>query len=162
VIKFWLLLGAVLASFTLGFAEEALPPDPTKEADIQKALREEALKLEIEMARAEREGEEAVYKVRVERTKKLAEKANQTKSLSDVLIFEKVATQTIRCFREMTEDRVRREWPKMSALKRGNESMLESVERQVAYENEKLGGGSWTSPFGKSSPYAPHNRFKMV
>jgi hypothetical protein len=121
-------------------APKAEPSESAGEADVQKALREKALKYEIEMARVRREGMEVVYKTYVESTFNLAEKANQTKSLSDVLNFKTMATETIKHFREMTETRVRQEWPKMSASERGNETMQGLVERQVYYEKKKIEG----------------------
>jgi hypothetical protein len=120
-------------------APQAEPSESAGEADVQKALREEALKLEIEMARAEREGGEAVYEVRVKRTKKLAEKANQTKSLSDVLIFEKVANQTLDAFSIMNEKRIRQAWAdRGSRPGDGSEALIQKA-IDLQYQQEKAG-----------------------
>jgi hypothetical protein len=138
------LVGLALTS-AVSLAEEASegakPSAPSEEA-LQKAMREEALKLEIEMTRAEREGEEAVYNVRYARTKKLAEKANQSKSLTDVLIFEKVSNETLASFRTMTERRVRKAWAERGARSGdGSEKLIEeAIERQYNQEKANIEG----------------------
>jgi len=125
-------------------AEEAPQAEPTKaeatsEESLQKIMREEALRLEIEMTRAEREGEEAVYRVRYERTKKLAEKANQTKALTDVLVFEKVANDTLAHFKTMNDRRIRKAWAERGARAGdGTERLIEDAS-QRQYNEEKAG-----------------------
>ena len=110
------LVGLALSSVATLSEEAGEGAKSSSEEAVQKALRDEALKLEIEMTRAEREGEEAVYSVRFERTKKLAEKANQSKSLADVLIFEKVANETLAYFDEMTRRQFQKKVRKVCKL----------------------------------------------
>ena len=81
-------------------AEEAPQAEPTKaetssEENLQKTMREEALRLEIEMTRAEQKGLQAVADLWEKRLKAQAKIANQTKNLSEVLIFEKMLTSTL-------------------------------------------------------------------
>jgi len=78
--------------------KESFPLLGPSEADTQEKKNEESKQREIEMVRAERKGKEAVYDLWYQRTQKQAELANKTKSSSDVLIFEKMASATLQAW----------------------------------------------------------------
>jgi hypothetical protein len=75
-----------------------LPQTAESEDEKQARMNEESKQMEIEMVRAEREGKEAVYDLWYKRTQGQAERANKTKSSSDVLIFEKMASATLQAW----------------------------------------------------------------
>jgi hypothetical protein len=75
-----------------------LPQTAESEDEKQARMNEESKQMEIEMVRAEREGKEAVYDLWYKRTQGQAERANKTKSASDVLIFEKMASATLQAW----------------------------------------------------------------
>lgn len=61
----------------------------------QAALHEKTRQMELEMVRAERKGAGAVYELWKERTAQQAERANKSRSSSDVLIFERMLSSTL-------------------------------------------------------------------
>ncbi len=74
--------------------EQETPADPAEKHN-QAKLDEESRQMELELVRAERKGAGAVYELWKDRTTQQAERANKSKSSSDVLIFEKMVSSTL-------------------------------------------------------------------
>lgn len=87
------ILSFLWMSFVYGQEQET--PADLAEKHNQAKLNEESRQMELEMVRAERKGAGAVYELWKDRTIKQAERANKSKSSSDVLIFEKMVSSTL-------------------------------------------------------------------
>ena len=75
--------------------ESAPAPIVENEAEKQARMNEESKQMELELVRAERKGAGAVYELWKDRTTQQAERANKSKSSSDVLLFEKMVSSTL-------------------------------------------------------------------
>ena len=74
----------------------AQPPQTAESEDEKQArMNEESKQMELELVRAERKGAGAVYELWKDRTTQQAERANKSKSSSDVLLFEKMVSSTL-------------------------------------------------------------------
>jgi len=74
-------------------------PPPLTEEERQAKMGEDSRQMELEMVRAEQKGEYAVYELWKERATQQAERANKSKSSSDVLIFERMVLSTMDAWR---------------------------------------------------------------
>ena len=79
----------------LVYGQEQETPADLAEKQNKAALDEESRQMELELVRAERKGAGAVYELWKDRTTQQAERANKSKSSSDVLIFEKMVSSTL-------------------------------------------------------------------
>lgn len=79
----------------LVYGQEQETPADLAEKHNQAKLDEESRQMELELVRAERKGAGAVYELWKDRTTQQAERANKSKSSSDVLIFEKMVSSTL-------------------------------------------------------------------
>jgi hypothetical protein len=61
--------------------------------------------MELEMVRAQQKGAGAVYRLWKDRTAQQAERANKSKSTSDVLIFEKMVSSTLNALSNFIDER---------------------------------------------------------
>lgn len=79
----------------LVYGQEQETPADLAEKHNQAKLDEESRQMALELVRAERKGAGAVYELWKDRTTQQAERANKSKSSSDVLIFEKMVSSTL-------------------------------------------------------------------
>jgi hypothetical protein len=87
--------------------EASAQPPQTTESEDEKQVRmnEESKQMELELVRAERKGARAVYELWKERTTQQAERANKSKSSSDVLLFEKMVNLTLEALSRFIDQR---------------------------------------------------------
>jgi len=88
-----LVFSFLCVSFVCG--QEQQTPADVAEKQNQAKMAEESRQMELELVRAQRKGATAVYELWKERTAQQAERANKSKSSSDVLIFEKMLSSTL-------------------------------------------------------------------
>jgi hypothetical protein len=89
---------AVKKAYEKDIVPPPAPPQMT-EQEAREKRDEETRQMELEMVRAEQKGEYAVYELWKERTTQQAERANESKSSKDVLIFERMVLSTMDAWR---------------------------------------------------------------
>ena len=90
---------------SLIYGQEQPTPADLAEKQNQAALNEETRQMELEMVRAERKGAGAVYELWKERTAQQAERANKSRSSSDVLTFERMLSSTLEALSRFIDKR---------------------------------------------------------
>ena len=94
-----------LACTGLIYGQTQETPTDLAEKQNQAALQEESRQMELELVRAERKGAGAVYELWKDRTTQQAERANKSKSSSDVLIFERMVSSTLEALSRFIDKR---------------------------------------------------------